>query len=76
MCGLRNVIRHGEAASTDKKETDRFKEEVNNFIDVNEFLLQQIFIFDETGLFYIKIYQTVSSTPQAYKRQATTPPWC
>ncbi|XP_071056893.1 tigger transposable element-derived protein 1-like [Onthophagus taurus] len=54
-CGIHSIVRHGEAASANREEAERFKIEFAKFVEDNGFLPQQIFNCDETGLFWKKL---------------------
>ncbi|XP_043575225.1 tigger transposable element-derived protein 1-like [Chiloscyllium plagiosum] len=49
--GIHSVIRHGEAASSDKKAADIFVKEFNKFVEDEGYVSHQVFNCDETGLF-------------------------
>ena len=53
--GIHSIVRHGEAASSDKAAADAFKVEFAKYVKENEYLPQQIFNCDETGLFWKKM---------------------
>jgi hypothetical protein len=50
--GLRQVKRHGEAASANMETVERERERVQNLIKESGYALRDIFNMDETGLFY------------------------
>lgn len=50
--GIKNVIMHGESASADKEEADKYCLKFQEFIETEGYLPQQIFNCDETGLFW------------------------
>ncbi|XP_069158736.1 tigger transposable element-derived protein 1-like [Procambarus clarkii] len=52
--GIHSVVRHGEAASSDKGAAEAFVPEFQKFVD-QQFLPQQVFNCDETGLFWKKL---------------------
>ena len=49
--GIHSVVHHGEAASSDKDGAEQFKVDFSNFIKTENYLPQQVFNCDETGLF-------------------------
>lgn len=53
--GIHNIVRNGEAASSDKDGAEKFKVEFANYIMANNYLPQQVFNCDETGLFWKKM---------------------
>lgn len=53
--GIHNVMRHGEASSSDAKAAESFVGEFKKLVDTAGFLPQQIFNCDETGLFWKKM---------------------
>ncbi|XP_069961426.1 tigger transposable element-derived protein 1 isoform X7 [Cherax quadricarinatus] len=53
--GIHNVVKHGEAASSDKPATEEFVDEFKEYIEVEGFLPKQVFSCDETGLFWKKM---------------------
>ena len=53
--GIHSVVRHGEAASSDKDAAEKFKVEFARYIKAEEYLPQQVFNCDETGLFWKKM---------------------
>ncbi|XP_069161518.1 tigger transposable element-derived protein 1-like [Procambarus clarkii] len=53
--GIHSVVRHGEAASSDKGAAEAFVPEFQKFVDQEQFLPQQVFNCDETGLFWKKL---------------------
>ena len=55
--GIHSVVRHGEAASSDKDGAEKFKVEFERFIKAERYLPQQVFNMDETGLFWKKMPQ-------------------
>ncbi|GBO42992.1 hypothetical protein AVEN_47623-1 [Araneus ventricosus] len=46
---------NGEAASSDKSGTEKVVSEFKNYAEVEEFIPQQVFNCDETGIFWKKI---------------------
>lgn len=50
--GIHSVIRHGEAASSNEKEAEAFKVEFDKIIKEEDYVPQQVFNCDETGLFW------------------------
>ncbi|KAK1339615.1 hypothetical protein QTO34_018168 [Cnephaeus nilssonii] len=48
------VVRHGEAASSNKVATDNFMTELQEYVKAEEFVPQQVFSCNETGLFWKK----------------------
>jgi len=52
--GIHSVVRHGEAASSNKDAAEKFVEKFKNFVDREGFISEQIFNCDETGLFWKK----------------------
>ncbi|XP_069172253.1 tigger transposable element-derived protein 1-like [Procambarus clarkii] len=53
--GIHSVVRHGEAASSDKAAAEKFVPEFQEFVAEKEFLPQQVFNCYETGLFWKKM---------------------
>ncbi|GCC41489.1 hypothetical protein chiPu_0025036 [Chiloscyllium punctatum] len=53
--GIHSVIRHGEAASLDKKATEDFVKEFNKFVEGEGYVSHQVFNCDETGPFWKKM---------------------
>ncbi|KAF7235332.1 Tigger transposable element-derived protein 1 [Varanus komodoensis] len=53
--GLRSVIRHGEASSSDKAAAEAFRKEFAEFVRAEGYVAQQVFTCDETGLFWKKM---------------------
>jgi len=49
------VVRHGEAASSNKGAAEKFVEKFKDFVDREGFIPEQLFNFDETGLFWKKM---------------------
>ena len=52
--GVHSVQKHGEAASSNKRETEKFKKEFSDLIKAG-LVQQQVFNGDETGLFLKKL---------------------
>jgi hypothetical protein len=48
------VIRHEEAASSNKDAAEKFVEKFKDFVDREGFIPEQVFNCDETGLFWKK----------------------
>ena len=53
--GIHSVVRHGEAASSNKVAADNFVTEFQEYIEAKEFVHQEVFSCNETGLFQKKI---------------------
>ncbi|XP_069156566.1 tigger transposable element-derived protein 1-like [Procambarus clarkii] len=53
--GIHNVVPHGKAASSDKAVAETFVPQFQEFVDREQFLPQQVFNCDETGLFWKKL---------------------
>ena len=53
--GIHNVVRHGEAASSNKDAAESYVKEFDEYVKAEGFLPQQIFNCDETGLFWKKL---------------------
>ncbi|XP_016070266.1 PREDICTED: tigger transposable element-derived protein 1-like [Miniopterus natalensis] len=53
--GIHSVVRHGEAASSNKVAADNFVTEFQEYIEAEGFVPQQVFNCDETGLFWRKM---------------------
>ena len=53
--GIHSVVRHGEASSSDVKAAEAFKRELSQYIKEKNYLPQQVFNCDETGLFWKKM---------------------
>ena len=51
---IHNIVRHGEAASLNKKASEKFVVEFNDMIKKEGYLPQQLFNADKTGLFWKK----------------------
>jgi len=49
------VVRHGEAASSNKDAAEKFVEKFKDFVDREGFIPEQAFNCDETGLFWKKM---------------------
>ena len=52
--GIHSVVRHGEAASSNKDAAEKFVENFKDFMDREGFIPEQVFNCDETGLFWKK----------------------
>ena len=50
--GIKHVVMHGESASADKEEAEKFCRKFQEFIKKEEYRPEQIFNCDETGLFW------------------------
>jgi len=46
------VVRHGEAASSNKDAAEKFVEKFKDLVDREEFIPEPVFSCDETGLFW------------------------
>jgi len=53
--GIHSVVRHGEAASSNKDAAEKFVEKFKDFADREGFIPDQVFVCDETGLFWKKM---------------------
>ena len=53
--GIHSVVRHAEAASSDKAAADKFKVEFKQCVNAEQYVPQQVFNMDETGLFWKKM---------------------
>ncbi|XP_028668446.1 tigger transposable element-derived protein 1-like [Erpetoichthys calabaricus] len=53
--GIHSVIRHGEAANSDKAGAEKFILEFKKIIEEESYVPQQVFNADETGLFWKKM---------------------
>jgi len=53
--GIHSVVRHGEAASSDKAGTEKFIQDFSKIIEEGSYVPQQVFNADETGLFWKKM---------------------
>lgn len=53
--GIHSVVRHGEAASSNAEGAKQFVIDFKNFVDAEEYVPQQVFNCDETGLFWKKM---------------------
>ena len=53
--GIHCVLRHGEAASSNKEGAEKFVDEFAAYVDSEGFIPQQVFNCDETGLFWKKL---------------------
>jgi len=49
------VVRHGEAASSNKDAAEKFVEMFKDFVDREGFIPEQVFNCDERGLFWKKM---------------------
>ena len=49
--GIHHVARHREAASSDQAGAEKYVAEFNEYVKAEEFVSQQVFNCDETGLF-------------------------
>ena len=52
--GISSVVRHEEAASSNKDDTEKFVEKFEDFVNREGFIAEQVFKCDETGLFWGK----------------------
>ena len=52
--GIHSVVRHGEAASSNKYAAEKFVEKFEYFVDREGFIPEQVFNCDETGFFWKK----------------------
>jgi len=50
--GIKHVVMHGESASADKEEAEKFCRKFQEFIKKEEYRPEQIFSCDKTGLFW------------------------
>nr|XP_034981426.1 glutamate-rich protein 5 isoform X1 [Zootoca vivipara]XP_034981427.1 glutamate-rich protein 5 isoform X1 [Zootoca vivipara] len=53
--GIHSVVRHGEAASANKLDADRFVLDFKDYVESQGFVPQQVFNCDEPGLFQKKM---------------------
>ncbi|XP_068224423.1 tigger transposable element-derived protein 1-like [Palaemon carinicauda] len=53
--GIHSVVRHGQAASSDKKAAEEFLKNFENLISREGYIAQQVFNCDETCLFWKKM---------------------
>jgi len=53
--GIHSVVRHGEAASSNKDAAEKFVEKFKDFVDREGFIPEQVFNCDETGHFWKKM---------------------
>ena len=53
--GIHSIVRHGEAASSDKAAADKYKVEFKQCVNAEQYVPQQVFNMDETGLFWKKM---------------------
>ena len=65
--GLKNVKMHGEAASANNEEAEKYKETFKAIIDEEGYDLCQIFNADETGLFWKKLPSRTYVTQEVNK---------
>ena len=49
--GIHSVVRHGEAASSNKDAAEKIVEKFKEFVDREGFIPEQVLNCDETGLF-------------------------
>ena len=55
--GIHSIVRHGEAASSHKAAADKFKVEFKQCVNAEQYVPQQVFNMDKTGLFWKKMPQ-------------------
>ena len=65
--GVHSVVRHGEAASSDTKGAEEFIKMFEKLITEEEYLPQQVFNCDETGLFWKKMPRRTYITAEEKK---------
>lgn len=65
--GIHSVVRHGEAASSDKKAADEFLKKFEELISREGYIPQQVFNCDETGLFWKKMPRRTYITAEEKK---------
>lgn len=65
--GLHNVIRHGEAASSDFAAAEAYKATFASFIEEEGYVPHQVFNCDETGLFWKKMPRRTFITQEETK---------
>ena len=53
--GIHSVVRHGEAASSNKDAAEKFVENFKDFVDREGFISERVLNCDETGLFWEKM---------------------
>ena len=53
--GIHSVVRHAEAAISNKDAAEKFVEKFKDFVDREGFIPEQVFNCDETGLFWKKM---------------------
>ena len=46
------MVRHGDAASANQKAAEKFVQDFSDYVEAKGFIPQQVFNFDETGLFW------------------------
>ena len=61
---MHSVVRHSEAASSDKLEAEEFIEEFKEHVKAEGFLPQLVFNCDETGLFWKKMPNRIYITQE------------
>ena len=59
--GLKEFKRHGEAGSADSETVNRERQRIRELIDEGGYELRDTFNMDETGLFYVYVYNICSS---------------
>ena len=55
---IHSVVRHGEAASSNKEAAEKFLGECREFVNAGDYLPQQVLSCDETDIFGIKLPST------------------
>ena len=61
---IHSVLRDGEVASSNQKETKKFKKEFSDLIKAEDFVAQQVFDGDKIGLFLKKLSNRTFTTEE------------
>ena len=65
--GIRSIVRHGDATSSDQESANSFVKEFQEFVVKDGYLPQQVFTLNETGLFWKKMPKYTDITHQESK---------
>ena len=71
--GIHRVTRHGEAASSDKAAGEKYVTEFSETIKAEEYVPEQVFNCDETGLFWKKLTANMHITKEETKMPGHKP---
>ena len=69
--GIHGVVRHGEAANSDKDAAEQFKVIFSNFIKTENYLPQQVLIVMRLGFFGRKCHEGPTSRVKRSRCQVT-----